>query len=176
MKKLNKKSLPLIAVALIALAGLITWVYLHELNSPPIAVTAICPTDYPDTEEGRIAYAEATDDWVKRYLESNPFASLEEIITARRESWAETGCNTASDEALCPTKETFPQLWNEWSHAFFDANPGAGAEEQINGWAALMTELGCSTWATPTDGETVTHATTTSTSSTIDYHEIELPE
>lgn len=85
---------------LIALAAMATYAYLNEINSPPVAIIAICPTHYPDTEAGREEYNIATDDWVKRYLEANPFASLEEVDSARQKSWEEMGCNATTTTSV----------------------------------------------------------------------------
>lgn len=88
----------------------------------------------------------------------------------------DTFTGTQQPETVCPTKDNFPQLWNAWSHDFFDKNPGAGPVEQAQGWSDMMRGIGCPEWANPMSGETVTHSTTTATGSTTEYYEVQLPE
>jgi hypothetical protein len=137
------------------------WALIKEFGTPPeFTVAAICPDEFVYTQEGSAAFEKETDNWVKLYLESNPFASLEELTAARNKSWAETGCTEAlkayqemevsdSEAIICPTNGSFSEIWNTWSEGFLAENPGSGGEKQIKEWNELMIGIGCPAWLHP---------------------------
>ena len=46
------------------------------------------------------------------------------------------------EEVICPTRSSFPLVWDRWTDSFIAENPGAGSEAQLREWKDLMIGIG----------------------------------
>ena len=83
---------------------------------------------------------------------------------------------TNTPERVCPTRASFPEVWNMWSDKFSEENPGAGSEGQLREWNSLMVGIGCPEWVDPFKNVVSSQTVTTPSGSTTEVYQYELPE
>lgn len=70
-------------------------VYFIKIYNPKETqkIYAICPEDYPDTDEGFEAKTTAMEKWINDFFDNNQGASLSEMAKARYQFYMENNCS-----------------------------------------------------------------------------------